>query len=134
MGNPESLAFRAIPSRWEVQILYVRDHVAVKGVHIMIRDGGFGEEFAQLMSNLAQGANWINQMVRGKGQNAKCMAWNLTMGRLLIIGDEGLTLQKTIVSQKEAHQATKMHGAKTFRNKKTSPRTPTPDKNLLKAK
>ena len=41
----------------------------------------------------------------------KSRALKITMGRLLVIGDKGLALRKTIVPQKASHEVTKKHGA-----------------------
>ena len=107
VANPERFTFRAMSSCRGAQILYSR-----------IREGGVGSEFSQLSSKLAIGANVLNQTVRGKGRNAKRMAGKLTLCRLRIIGDRGVTLQNTIASRKAALQEKKSRRPGKLRNKK----------------
>ena len=59
------------------------------------------------------GANLSNQMIRSGGTSLKYIARQLTLGRLLIVGEKGLSAPKCIASKKAAYQATKKHAADT---------------------
>ena len=85
---------------WKTQIAYTWGRKTVKEANGRIREDGVGAEFSHLLYNPPIGDNAINQTVRGPWRNAKRVAGELIVGRLLIIGDKGLTLQKTIISQK----------------------------------
>ena len=68
-----------------------------------------GGEFSQLLSNLALSTNLMNGMARGTGGNTLHTAIALTLGRLLIVGQKAITLQKTAISQQSAYPTAKKH-------------------------
>ena len=82
------------------------DRPAAKGCQIKIKEGGVGEELSQTLSNVALGANILNHLLRSWGPRVKTIAGQLTLGRLLIVGDKGLALQKSIAAQKAEYEAT----------------------------
>ena len=108
--SPCRLATRAMEACRKAQILHIKEG-QVKGVRLRIIEDGVGREFSQLLPNLSLGTNLTNQLTMGKGEQTQRNGRQLTLGRLLIVGQKAVTIQKTIISQQAAYHATKKHDA-----------------------
>lgn len=82
-----------------------------QGVQIRMRGDRNGDELSHVHTKVSLSANIVNKLSRVQNEPMTYIARQATLGRLLIIGERPLSLQKTIASQKAAFQATQQHSA-----------------------
>ena len=104
-----AISFRVIGCTWQCQTVLDTDRATPRGVQIRIREDRSGGEFPQAPSKVSLGANILNKLSRANNIAMTYIARQATLGRLLIIGERILSLQKTITSQKAAFQTTQKH-------------------------
>lgn len=111
--SAQRMSYRALASTWQCRPLFDADGVAVKGAQVRMREDGVGRELSRRLSKLASGSNILNQTIRGNSQNSnmETIARTLTIGKLLVDGGKGLSLQKGTEAQKAAFLTTKKHAA-----------------------
>lgn len=98
---------RTIACIWQCQTPQDSDKTSTNGPQIKIKEDGVGAELSQILSKVAHGRNILNHLVRTGGQNMKSIAKKMTLGRLSVVGDKGMALQKRITAQKAAYATTK---------------------------
>ena len=116
-----AISFRVIGCAWQCQTVLDTDRTTPKGVQIRIREDRNGDEFPQDLPNVSSGANILNKLSRVNNISMTYIARQATLGRLLIIGERGLSLQKTTTSQKAAPQTTQKHSSSLEATKENNP-------------
>ena len=104
-GGRRVMSFRAIASTWQCQPLYNTDNKSAKGAKIIREDGA--RTSPMFIKNSYWGAHHKPSTSRGAGQSLGYIDRKLTLFRLLIVGEKGLSNHKRIAAQKAAFLPTK---------------------------
>ena len=108
-----TISSRSLACAWKCQVIHDSDKISIKCSQIKLKEDGLGAAISKCLTKLALGSNLLNQLNRHANASMKHIARQATLGRLLIIGEKGLSLQKTIAAPKAAFGATKIHSAST---------------------